>query len=106
MVTIDFCLQRLKEFLDREFRRQNADRSVPLNSFTFSVQHVLRGTTAVWGRSAKTNVSRGLMTTYTVILTELVRGKIKIEPYRFESFTRSRKIVYRVTRCKPSDDSE
>lgn len=88
----------IKEFVDREFERLDREAGRRKTWFTFSIIHVIRGTTSVWGRSSKDNIPRRLINIFSDTLNELIEGKEVLEGYRFEAVIRSRVRSYKVIR--------
>lgn len=95
---LDIFSGKLLRFVTNEFERLDKESARPKKSFTFSVKHCIRGTTAVWGRGEKFSVPRQLTTGYTYTLGKLCEGEIGIPGYKFEQITFSRKATYRVSR--------
>jgi hypothetical protein len=106
MVSMEDCLIRLEQFIQAEFARMDSEKMSKEPSFTFTMSHALRGTTAVWGRSNKTIIPRGFSMSYAMMMNRLVKGTLRIGDYSFESFPGSHRTVYRVTRCINSTQSE
>ena len=84
-------------FLAREFRRQGKMKQRTVLSFSFTIHHVILGTTAVWGRGRKASSPRAMMVRYSIVLNDLVEGTLET-PYAVTIEPHGRKFGYRVTR--------
>lgn len=88
----------IREFVEREFERLDKEAGRRKQWFTFSVLHVIRGTTSVWGRGSKDSIPRRLINIFSETLSELIDGTEVLEGYRFEAVMRCRVRSYRVVR--------
>lgn len=92
------------DFVEREFKRLDMEAGRRKQWFTFSILHVIRGSTAVWGRGVKDSVPRRLINIFSETLNELIEGKEVLNGYRFEAVIRSRVRSYRVIRMEEHEN--
>lgn len=90
----------IKEFVEREFERLDSEAGRRKAWFTFSIKHVIRGTTGVWGKGEKDSIPRRLINIFSETLNELISGKEVVEGYKFEAVIQSRVRSYKVTRIE------
>lgn len=88
----------IKDFVEREFERLDEEAGRKKQWFTFSIMHVVRGTTSVWGKGAKDSIPRRLINIFSETLDELIEGVEVLPGYKFEAVIRSRVRSYKVTR--------